>query len=225
MSSSAKKQKTVDLPKLPKISDSVEEPIVQTLATVCAKLYDEALNAAWKPTDGSEPDKFLAQPYELSKEGGQYKEGGEYTAAGSKYMYTEGEGALVSGYHVFNKDTTQVVEGKTCGRPSLASYGTVIDGITDFHGVDQAAFPPFAALVVQPKDEMEVRTPTRSPHPVSELCLVLLRECRPSPRLSRFPTVRECFPPPAGPHPHPHLARNCHRVRLGQRCRVLSYSM
>ena len=111
MSSSAKKQKTVDLPKLPKISDSVEEPIVQTLATVCAKLYDEALNAAWKPTDGSEPDKFLAQPYELSKEGGQYKEGGEYTAAGSKYMYTEGEGALVSGYHVFNKDTTQVVEG------------------------------------------------------------------------------------------------------------------
>ena len=160
MSSSAKKQKNVDLPKLPKISDSVEEPIVQTLATVCAKLYDEALNAAWKPTDGSEPDKFLAQPYKLSKEGGQYKEGGEYTADG----YTEGEGDLVSGYHVFNKDTT--VKGKTCGYASLASYGTVIDGFTDFHGMNQAAIPPFAALVVQPNDETEVRArSSRSPLP------------------------------------------------------------
>ena len=153
MSSSAKQQKTVDLSKLPKISDSVEEPIVQTLATVCAKLYDEALNAAWKPTDGSEPDKFLAQPYKLSKEGGQYKEGGEYTADG----YTEGEGDLVSGYHVFNKDTTCVVEGKPCGSQSLAEYGTVIDGFTDFHGEFQCVTPPFAALVVQPNDKNEVR--------------------------------------------------------------------
>ena len=206
--SATKKQKTVELPKLPKISDSVEEPVVQTLATVCAKLYDEALFAAWKPADGSEPDDKLDQPYKLSK-GGQYKEGGKYKAHGSKYMYTEGEGALVSGYHVFNKDTTQVVEGNTCGQPSLASYGTVIDGFTDFHGVDQAAFPPFAALIVQPKDETEVRS--------------LLPE-DPS-TLPPLPTERECCPPPAGPYPHPRLAWICHGARLRQRRRALARSL
>ena len=145
---------------------------------------------------------MLDQPYELIKKGGEY---------------TDDAGEVISGVSIFNKDT------KTTA--SIAEYGEVIDGITDFHAEFQAAFPPFAALIVQPKDEMEVRTPTRSPHPVSELCLVLLRECRPSPRLSRFPTVRECFPPPAGPHPHPRLARIYHDAGLHQRCRVLAHSL
>ena len=73
---------------------------------------------------------------------------------------------------------------------ALNPYGTVIDHILDFQDGFEAALPPFAALVVQqnPKDEtevLEVRTLHPAPHPVSELCLVLLRECRPSPHLSR----------------------------------------
>jgi len=35
-------------------------------------------------------------------------------------------------------------------KSKLASYGTVIDGITDWHGEYEAAVPPFAALIVQP---------------------------------------------------------------------------
>ena len=162
-----KKQKTVELPKLPKISDSVEEPVAQTLATVCAKLYDEALFAAWKPKDDSAPDDNLAQPYKLSKEGGQYNKGGKYKLLeGGKYEYLNGKGDVVKGFDVFNHSTIQPVDGKPYGTPSLAQYGKVIDGFTDFHGVDQATIPPFAALIVQPKDETEVRArSSRSPLP------------------------------------------------------------
>ena len=150
MSRAAKKQKIVELPKLPKISDALDGPVVQTLATVCNKLYDPALFTVFKPKDG-EPDDQLDQPYEMVTKSGAYKEGGVYSADDSSY--TGGDRALVSGYDIFNKDTTQVVDGKTCGTASLASYGKVIDGFTDFHGEDQAAIPPFAALIVQPKNE------------------------------------------------------------------------
>ena len=138
----------VDLPTV----DGVDGPLVKTLATVCAKLYDHSLYTVFKPVEpvsGALKDK-LEQPYELVKRGGQYKEGGKYTADGN---YIDGDGANVSGIEIFNKDTTQVVDGKTCGTASLASYGKVIDGFTDFHGEDQAAIPPFAALIVQPKNE------------------------------------------------------------------------
>ena len=154
ISRAAKKQKTVELPKLPNISDALDGTIVQTLATVCQKIYDPALFTVFEPKDG-EPDDQLNQSYEVVTKSGAYKEGGVYSADDSSY--TGGEGALVSGYDIFNKDTTQVVEGKKCGSQSLAEYGTVIDGFTDFHG--EAWTPPFAALIVQPKDAPEaVRT-------------------------------------------------------------------
>jgi len=151
--------------------------------------------------------------YELVKKGGQYKEGGNYTADGG---YIDGDGANVSGFEIFNKNTTQVVRvvrkrtpfvivvrdflfsfistyvtttryEQTCGSASLASYGTVIDGFTDFHGEDQAAIPPFAALIVQPKvDETifswrAVRQAVRStiPQPGPPARSRLLKECCP----------------------------------------------
>jgi len=154
---SAKKQKTNETVVWPtidgvvKICDGVDKPILQTLATVCAKLYDEALFAVWKPVESKptkEENKQLYQAYELSKHGGQYNEGGEYKQLeGGKYEYLNGDGALVSKYDIFNKVTKRTA--------SLASYGKVVGGFTDFHGVDQAAIPPFAALVVQPNDETE----------------------------------------------------------------------
>ena len=141
----------------------VDGPLVQTLATVCAKLYDHSLYTVFKPVEpvtDALKDK-LEQPYELVKKGGQYKEGGNYTADGN---YTDGDGANVSGFEIFNKNTTQVVGGKLHGgSASLASYGKVIDGITEFHGAGYlAAIPPFAALIVQPKDE-EVQTLPEAP--------------------------------------------------------------
>ena len=187
----------------------VDGPLVQTLATVCAKLYDHSLYTVFKPVEpvtDALKDK-LEQPYELVKKGGQYKEGGNYTADGN---YTDGDGANVSGFEIFNKNTTQVVGGKSHGTASLASYGTVIDGFTDFHGEDQAAIPPFAALIVQPKDEKAVRT-----RPVSSLRPFLVSQL----------LETECCPPPAGPHPHPGLAWFCHGAGLDQRWRVLSHSL
>ena len=152
---SAKKQRTNDIVVWPtidgvvKICDGVDKPILQTLATVCAKLYDEALFAVWKPVESKptkEENKQLYQAYELSKHGGQYNEGGEYKQLeGGKYEYLNGDGALVSKYDIFNKVTKRTA--------SLASYGKVVGGFTDFHGEDQAAIPPFAALIVQPNDE------------------------------------------------------------------------
>ena len=180
----------------------VDGPLVQTLATVCAKLYDHSLYTVFKPVEpvtDALKDK-LEQPYELVKKGGQYKEGGNYTADGN---YTDGDGANVSGFKIFNKNTTQVVGGKSHGTASLASYGTVIDGFTDFHGEDQAAIPPFAALIVQPKDGTAVRTlpeaPYRSttPPPVS-LTLSRLVERLSPPPVSRLPTERETMLPASG---------------------------
>ena len=147
-----------------KICDGVEKPILQTLATVCAKLYDEALFAAWTPADGKPIDDKLAQPYELSKEGGQYspKGGTYYTGKDGKAAYTNGTGDVVKGFDVFNHST------KAGEYESLAQYGTVIDGFTDFHRESQAFFPPFAALIVQPNDKKEVQAcSSRSPLPPS----------------------------------------------------------
>ena len=146
-----------------KICDGVEKPILQTLATVCAKLYDEALFAAWTPADGKPIDDQLAQAYELSKPGGEYNPGGTYKQLeedgkpNGKYEYLNGDKALVFGYHVFNENTAHTA--------SLASYGKVVGGFTDFHGMDQATIPPFAALVVQPNDETEVRASYPKPPP------------------------------------------------------------
>ena len=166
--SGAKKQKTSGVwPTIDGVPtmDGLDKPLVQTLATVCSKLYDPALYAAWKPKPvNNKPvgvDNKLAQAYELSKEGGQYKEGGEYTADGA---YKNGTGDVVKGFDVFNHST----KTGEYGTESLAQYGTVIDGITDFHGESQAFFPPFAALIVQPNDKKEVQAcSSRSPLPPS----------------------------------------------------------
>jgi hypothetical protein len=146
----------------------LDKPLLQALGTVCAKLYDPALYAAWTPKDPTATDNTaLEQAYVQSKPGGQYNEGGEYTTNG---RYTNGTGALVKGIQIFNKDTTQqVVGGKPEGTPSLADFGKVVGGFTDFHGSDQAAIPPFAALIVEPVDA-EVRaspidSPARRPAP------------------------------------------------------------
>lgn len=88
-------------------------------------------------------------------------------------MYKDEQGHVISGVSVFNKNTEHTA--------SLAEYGEVIDGITDFHGEFQpAAFPPFAALIVQPKEDKAVRAPVpEATHPLS-----LIRECpAPSPFL------------------------------------------
>ena len=146
-----KKQKTVTDENViwPTIK-GVDKPVLQALATVCAKLYDDALFAAWTPTDGKPIDDQLAQAYELSKPGGQYKLGGKYdTGKDGKPAYTNGTGDVVEGVEIFNNST---LDG-TYGTASLASYGKVVGGFTDFHGKDQAAIPPFAALIVQPNDE------------------------------------------------------------------------
>ena len=149
--SAAKKAKTTTV--FPDKIDGVDKPLLQTLATVCQKLYDEELYTSFKPKGGTESNEMLDQPYELIKKGGEY---------------TDDAGDVISGVSIFNKDTKG-----TSGTASIAEYGEVIDGISDFHAEFQAAFPPFAALIVQPKDETAVRTPTRS-HPP---CLVVERCC------------------------------------------------
>ena len=101
----------------------MDELLLQALATFSAKLKDnDALYAIFEPEKG-EPDDNLDQAYKMSKAGGEY---------------TDGAGAVVKGVSVFSAD--------------IARYGDVIDGITDYHGKYEAAFPPFAALVVRPKN-------------------------------------------------------------------------
>ena len=203
--SAAKKAKSE--PVFPDEIDGVDKPLLQMLATVCQKLYDEKLYAEFKPKDGAESNDMLDQPYKLFKKGGEYK---------------DDAGKAISGYDIFNHDTKHTDTAHDTA--SLAEFGKVIDGITDFHGEFQAAFPPFAALIVQPKDEPKaVRAPITQSHPHF---LVDERMLRPF----SFPTqlregvcaVRLCV---AGPHPHPCLARVYHGVRLDQRCRVLSHSL
>ena len=98
-----------------------------------------------------------------SKPGGQYREGGVYDPTSGLYTNGPKTQALVEGIQIFNKDTTQVNGTKVSGTPSLADYGKVIAGLTDFHGTDQAAIPPFAALIVKPNDEEVRGTPIESP--------------------------------------------------------------
>ena len=179
--SAAKKAKITTV--FPDKIDGVDKPLLQTLATVCQKLYDEKLYTSFKPKGGGESNEKLDQPFELIKKGGEY---------------TDDAGEVISGVSIFNKDT------KTTA--SIAEYGKVIDGITDFHGEFQAAFPPFAALIVQPKDETAVRSPTRGHPPVS-----LLRECCPLHPFSspneRESAVRLCGRPPSSSSPGAGLSR------------------
>ena len=130
--SAAKKAKTT--PVFPDKIDGVDKPLLQTLATVCQKLYDENLYTIFKPKDGAGSNKMLDQPYELTKKGGEY---------------TDDAGDVISGVSIFNNNTKLTA--------CIAEYGKVIDGITDFHGESQAFFPPFAALIVQPNDKNKVR--------------------------------------------------------------------
>ena len=138
-------------PVFPGKIDGVDEPLLRTLATVCKKLYDEKLYAEFKPKDGAESNDMLDQPYELIKKGGEYK---------------DDAGKAISEYDIFNydikhTDTAHDTKDKSDkDSASLAEFGKVIDGFTDFHGDFQPAFPPFAALIVQPKDDPKaVRAP------------------------------------------------------------------
>ena len=201
----------------------LDGPLLQALATVCGTIDDvgtysnsklhrhskrDPLKGKYVPIDGGDPDDKLDQPYRLDVTNGR----------------ASGE---TDGNHTYGVGVTALKAFTVALKP----YGTVLeDSITDWHDELEAAIPPFAALVVQPtpKDETgvpEVRTLHPAPHSVCELCLVLLRECRPSPHLSRLAAKRECCPPPVGPHPRPRLARVYHVAGLGQRCRVLSHSM
>ena len=117
----------------------VDGPLLQTLATVCCTI--ENLPELYLP------GKIPWAVYEPEDDGpvdDQLDQPYKVTIGGA--------GAL----DVFNSE--------------LASYGTVIDGsITDYHGDFEVTVPPFAALVVQPKDETEVRTLPEVPDPVSRL--------------------------------------------------------
>ena len=73
----------VDLPTVA----GVDGPLVQTLATVCAKLYDHSLFTVFKPVGDAPVNDKLEQPYKLVKVGGEYNEGGTYTGG----VYTDGE--------------------------------------------------------------------------------------------------------------------------------------
>ena len=99
-------------------------------------------------------------------------------------------------------------------KSKLASYGTVIDGITDWHGECEAVVPPFAALVVQPPKKDGKASTAQAPTEAPSIRYRLLTE-------------RECCPPPAGLQAHPHLrlARISYDNRLAQRPRVLSHSL
>ena len=83
----AKKAKTE--PVFPGQIDGVDKPLLQTLATVCQKLYDEKFYAEFKPKDGKSND-MLDQPYKLFKKGGEY---------------TDEQGHVISGVSVFNNKT------------------------------------------------------------------------------------------------------------------------
>ena len=124
------------------LAAGVDGPLLQTFATVCGIIDDagtkfnaklnpdpkrDSLKAKYVPVDGGDPDDNLDQPYKLDRASG--------VTDGSRT-----DGSIVTALDAF--------------KSSLASYGTVIDGsITDFHGDFEVAIPPFAALVVQPKNE------------------------------------------------------------------------
>ena len=110
----------------------VNGPLLQALATFCAMIENREF-----PTESG----AVVGPIPLAK----------YTPADGippnkdldqPYKVTIGGGGALD---IFNS--------------SLMSWGTVIDGIVDFHDEFEVSVPPFAAIVVQPKDEQEVYQP------------------------------------------------------------------
>ena len=157
----------------------MNELLLQALATFSAKLTDnDKLAAKFEPESG-QPDDKLDQSYKCSKTGGEY---------------TDGAGHVVKGFSVFSAD--------------IARYGEVIDGFTDWHGKYEAAVPPFAALVVRPKDDV------RETHSTLYRLSQLKVKCCPTP-------AGKCCPP----RPHACLARIYLDAGLDQRCRILSHSL
>ena len=113
----------------------VDGQLLQTLATVCCTIEDAM------------PTKITLAKYEPSKvvDGHPDKVNDQLD---QPYKVTDAGGVGALGAFT----------------SSLASYGTVLDSIIDFHGDFEYTVPPFAALVVQPKDEPEVRTLPEAPH-------------------------------------------------------------
>ena len=115
----------------------VDGPLLQTLATACCTIEDAMPEHQIPNTEyvpvEGEVDDKLDQPYKVT---------------------IGGCGAL----DVFKSVFKDVFKSRS-GKPDYS----VIDGITDFHDELEVAIPPFAALVVQPKDEMEVQTYSKPP--------------------------------------------------------------
>jgi hypothetical protein len=147
---------------LPTINDSVDGPLLKTLATVSNMYYTPVMKALYEPAD-------------------------EWTKKSFEKLGWETLGEVARAHF----------------DDAIKSYGTVIDGITDWRLED--AIPPFAALVVKPEDGKASSAralPEAPPHDMYT-------------RLQR-PERVECCLHPTGTHPHLHLARIRSGVGLHQ---------
>jgi len=134
----------------------VDGPLLQTLATVCCTIEEafpapnnislaiyEPEASAYAGAADAVNDQ-LDQPFKVTIGGG--KAPGDIDALDVfKSVFKE--------VTVARKDAISGVSRPPISR--LQELGTVIDGITDFHGAFYPAVPPFAALVVQPPDDKE----------------------------------------------------------------------
>ena len=133
----------------------VDGPLLQTLATVCCTIEDAM------------PNKITLAVYEPK---------GEASASAGAADHFVVNDQLDQPFQVEDGG----VGGLDAFKSSLASYGTVLDSIIDFHGDFEVAVPPFAALVIQPGPPapseafIGVRpspTPERLPPPLLALSL------------------------------------------------------
>ena len=111
----------------------VDGPLLQTLATFCAMIENQVFPGSSPPVG---PIPLAVYKPADGNPPDEYLD--------QPYTVTIGGGGALD---IFNS--------------SLMSWGTVIDGIVDFHDEFEVSVPPFAALVVQPKDEKEVYKPSR----------------------------------------------------------------